>query len=59
MAVLLTRGMSAFEIAAASGRNESTIRSRAKHICVKHGLSRLMELARLVQSTAGAAQPRR
>ena len=59
VAVLLARGMSVGKIAAATGGNESTIRSRVKHVFVKHGLSRLMDLARLVQCMAGAAQPRR
>ena len=59
VAVLLARGMSVGEIAAATGRKESTIRSHVKHIFVKHGLSRQTDLVRLVRSLVGAAQPRR
>ena len=46
VAVLLAEGMSVRQIAAATGRKESTIRSHVKHIFVKHGLSRQAELVR-------------
>ena len=59
VAVLLTQGMSVGEIAAATGRKESTIRSHVKHMFTKHGLSRQAELVRLVLSLAGSPQPRR
>ena len=59
VAVLLTRGMSVGEIAAATGRKESTIRSHVKHMFTKHGLSRQAELVRLVLSLAGSPQARR
>ena len=59
VAVLLARGMSVREIAAATGRNESTIRSHVKHMFTKHRLSRQADLVRLVQSLAGAPESRR
>ena len=58
VAVLLARGMSVREIAAAMGRRESTIRSHVKHMFTKHGLSRQAELVRLVRSLAGASEAR-
>ncbi len=58
VAVLLTHGMSVKQIAAATGRKESTIRSHVKNMFAKHGLSRQGELVRLVQSLAGAPQAR-
>ena len=59
VAVLLTQGMSVGEIAVATGRKESTVRSHVKHMFAKHGLSRQAELVRLVRSLAGSPQPRR
>ena len=56
VAVLLVRGRSVREIAAATGRNESTIRSHVKHMFTKHRLSRQADLVRLVQSLAGAPE---
>ena len=41
MAVLLAEGMSIREVAAATGRGESTIRSHVKHMFARHSLSRL------------------
>ena len=58
VAVLLTQGMSVPEIAAATGRKTSTIRSHVKHMFAKHGLSRQAELIRLVLSLAGAPETR-
>ena len=58
VAVLLTQGMSVGEIAAATGRKESTIRSHVKHMFTKHGLSRQADLVRLVLSLAGSPRPR-
>ena len=52
VAVLLTQGMSVREIAAATGRKESTIRSHVKHMFAKHGISRQADLVRLVRSLA-------
>ena len=59
VAVLLAQGMSVREIATATGRKESTIRSHVKHIFAKHGLSRQAELVRLVLSLAGSPDTRR
>ena len=58
VAVLLARGMSVRGIAAATGRNESTIRSHVKHMFTKHRLSRQADLVRLVLSLAGAPESR-
>ena len=59
VAVLLAQGMSVGEIAAATGRKESTIRSHVKHMFTTHGLTRQAELVRLVLSLAGSPQHRR
>ena len=58
VAVLLAQGMTVHQIAAATGRKESTIRSHVKHMFAKHGLSRQAELVRLVQSVAASPQAR-
>ena len=58
VAVLLAQGMSVRQIATATGRKESTIRSHVKHIFVKHGFSRQAELVRLVRSLAGVPEIR-
>ena len=58
VAVLLAQGMSVPEIAAATDRKTSTIRSHVKHMFAKHGLSRQAELTRLVLSLAGAPETR-
>ena len=58
VAVLLAEGMSVSEIAAATGRGESTIRSHVKHMFARHGLSRQADLVRLVLSLAGAPESR-
>ena len=55
VAVRLAQGMSVREIAAATGRRESTIRSHVKHMFAKHGLSRQVDLVRLVSSLASLA----
>ena len=59
VAVLLAEGMSVREVAAATGRKESTIRSHVKHMFAKHGLSRQAELVQLVLSLASAPESRR
>ena len=59
VAVLLAEGMNVREVAAATGRGESTIRSHVKHMFARHGLSRQAELVRLVLSLAGAPESRR
>ena len=53
VAVLLARGMTVRETAAATGRQESTVRSHVKHMFTKHGLNRQADLVRLVRSLAG------
>ena len=58
VAVLLAQGMSVPEIAAATGRRESTIRSHVKHAFARHGLTRQAELVRLVRSLAGTPETR-
>ena len=58
VAVLLAQGMSVPEIAAATGRKESTIRSHVKHAFARHGLRRQAELVRLVRSLAGTPETR-
>ena len=58
VAVLLAEGLSVREVAAATGRGESTIRSHVKHMFAKHGLSRQAELVRLVLALAGAPESR-
>lgn len=50
VAVLLARGMTVREIAAATDRCESTVRSHVKHMFTKHGLTRQADLVRLVRS---------
>ena len=59
VAVLLAEGMNVAEVAAATGRKESTIRSHVKGMFVKHHLSRQADLVRLVQSLGGAPPSRR
>ena len=59
VAVLLAEGMNVREVAAATGRKESTIRSHVKHMFAKHGLSRQADLVRLVLSLASAPESRR
>ena len=54
VAVLLAEGMGVREIAAAMDRKESTIRTHVKHMFTKLGLSRQVDLVRLVLSLAGS-----
>ncbi len=56
VAVLLAEGMNVRDVAAATGRRESTIRSHVKHMFTKHDLSRQAELVRLVLSLARAPE---
>ncbi len=51
--------MSVREVAAATGRKESTIRVHVKHMFTKHGLSRQTELVRLVLPLASSPDTRR
>jgi len=53
VAVLLARGMTVREVAAATGRRESTVRSHVKHMFTKTGLTRQADLVRLVRALAG------
>ena len=59
VAVLLAEGMNVREVAAATGRRESTIRTHVKHMFAKHRVSRQADLVRLVLSLAGAPESRR
>ncbi len=59
VATLLAEGMTVREVAAATGRGESTIRSHVKRMFTKHGLSRQADLVRLVLSLGGAPESRR
>ena len=56
VAVRLAEGMNIREIAAATGRGESTIRTHVKHMFTKHGLSRQADLVRLVLSLGRASE---
>ena len=59
VAVLLAQGMTVRQVAAATGRKESTVRSHVKHVFAKHGISRQADLVRLVRSLAGTGEARR
>ena len=59
VAVLLAEGKTVREVAEATGRLESTIRTHLKHIFAKHGLARQADLVRLVRSLPGAPKSRR
>lgn len=58
VATLLAEGKTVRDIAAATGRSEKTIRWHMHHACNKHGISRQVELVRLVLSLAGIPQSR-
>ena len=58
VAVLLAEGMSVREVAAATGRLESTIRTHVKHMFTKHHLTRQADLVRLVRSLVGVPKSR-
>ena len=53
VAVLLTEGKSLREVAAATGRQETTIRWHLRQIFAKRGIARQAELVRLVLSLGG------
>ena len=59
VAVLLAEGKTVREVAEATGRLESTIRTHLKHIFAKHGLARQADLVRLLWSLPGAPKSRR
>lgn len=56
IAVLLTRGNSVNEIAAETGRKESTIRHHLKNVFTKHRLARQSDLVRLVLALNNSPQ---
>ena len=56
VAVLLAEGKTVRDIAAAMDRKESTIRTHVKRMFAKHGLSRQVDLVRLVMSLADAPE---
>ena len=56
VAVLLAEGRSVAQIAGATGRKESTIRTHVKHMFAKLGLSRQVDLVRLVLSLANSQE---
>ena len=58
VAVLLAEGRSVAQVAAAFGRKESTIRSHVKQMYSKLGLSRQVDLVRLVLSLPALREPR-
>ena len=53
VAVLLARGLTVRDIAAATSRGESTVRSHVKRMFAKQGLTRQADLVRLVRALAG------
>ena len=59
VAVLLAEGKTVGEIASATGRKVTTIRTHVSHIFAKHGITRQVDLVRLVLSIAGSPPPRR
>ena len=59
VAALLATGRTVREIAAATGRQESSVRWLLKRVYRKHGISRQADLVRLVLSLAGLSGPRR
>ena len=59
VAALLAEGKTVSEIAAATGRKVSTIRTHVQHIFAKHGINRQVDLVRLVLSKVDAPRPRR
>ena len=56
VAVLLAEGKTVRDVAAATGRLESTIRTHVKHMFAKHSLKRQADLVRLVRSLAGVSK---
>ena len=59
VAVMLAEGRTPRDIAAATGRRESTIRWHVQKMFVKHDISRQVELVRLVSPLAGVPLSRR
>ena len=56
---LPAEGKTVGEIASATGRRVNTIRTHVRHIFRKLGITRQVDLVRLVLSTAGAPRTRR
>ena len=59
VAVMLAEGRTPRDIAAATGRRESTIRWHVQEIFINHDISRQVELVRLVSPLAGVPLSRR
>ena len=59
LAVSLAEGRTIREIAAEMGRSVNTVRWHIRHIYTRHGLSRQVELIRLVMSLANIPEVRR
>ena len=59
VAALPAEGKTVGEIASATGRRVNTIRTHARYIFRKLGITRQVDLVRLVLSTAGAPRTRR
>ena len=59
VAVSMAQGKTIREIAIETGRSEGTVRWHVKRIFARHGVSRQLEIARLVLSLADIAQSRR
>ena len=59
LAVSLAEGRTTREIAAEMGRSVNTVRWHIRHIYTRHGLSRQVELIRLVMSLANIPEVRR
>lgn len=58
IAVLLAQGRTVRQIAAATGRGYSTVRTHLKHMFAKLGVSRQLEVAQLVLALASLPPPR-
>ena len=59
VAAQLAEGRTVGEIASATGRKVSTIRTHVRHIFSKHGITRQVDLVRLVLSTSASPPTRR
>ena len=59
VAALLAEGRTVGEIASATGRKVSTIRTHVRHIFTKHGITRQVDLVRLVLSISASPPTRR
>ena len=59
VAAQLAEGKTVGEIASATGRKVSTIRTHVRHIFTKHGITRQVDLVRLVLSISASPPTRR